>query len=226
MSTGLRELTDADLDEALERVLVPRLSGLISTRRPGHCVRVSDVPAALAARVCRRVRGAVADVQAHVLGAPPTVPDDVAVTGTKLVELRNPDPAGRQRPPLLVFIPPGTHASAEDSFGVATFEEADLGDVYADLMTRLLPVLPEDLRRGVTELFAVLDDQRHDDHGSCSPSRSTTTTRRPPGPRCSSSASSPTSSCSATPSRSAPGSRGTHDMCAPCSAPTGRSANG
>ena len=93
-----------------------------------------------------------------MLGDPPHVPAEVAVTSTKLVELRNPDAAGQQRPPLLVFVPPGTHASAEDSFGIATFEEVPLGDVYADLAARLLAELPADLRRAVTEILTTVEE--------------------------------------------------------------------
>ncbi len=33
-SAGLREVTDADLDQALERVLAPRLTDLLSARDP------------------------------------------------------------------------------------------------------------------------------------------------------------------------------------------------
>jgi hypothetical protein len=160
MSTGLRELTDADLDEALERVLVPRLSTLLAARTPGHCMRVTDLSTTLATRLCRRLRTAAGDgAQVHVLGQPPNAPADVAVTSTKLVELRNPDAEGHQRPPLLVFIPPGTYASAEDSFDVATFEQATLGDVYQDLVARLHASVPNGLRTAVAELFGVLDDQ-------------------------------------------------------------------
>ena len=66
----------------------------------------------------------------------------LTVTSTKLVELRNPPPTVRLRPPLLVFIPSDLRASAEDSFGVATFEEVSVGDVYTRLRTRLLGELP------------------------------------------------------------------------------------
>ena len=128
-STGLREITDADFDEALERVLVPRLSGLIAGRGPGHCARITDIPAPLAERLCRRLRAASGSAPRSTSSAePPVVAADVAVTSTKLVELRNPDAQGRQRPVLLVFIPPGVHVSAEDSFDVATFEDVTLGD--------------------------------------------------------------------------------------------------
>ncbi|MER5623052.1 hypothetical protein ABT061_18630 [Streptosporangium sp. NPDC002544] len=159
MSAGLRELLDQDLDEALERVLTPRLSALLEAREPGHCARVTDIGAALAERLCHRVRTAVSnDAQVHVLGGPPEVSPEVAVSSTKLIELRNPV-GDRQRPPLLVFVPPGTRASAEDSFDVATFEELVLGDVYAGLAERLFAELPERLRRGVGDLFDVLIEE-------------------------------------------------------------------
>lgn len=171
MSTGLRELQDQDIETALERVLTPRLSALLESRRPGHCARVTELGTSLAVRLCRRVRTAVSrDAQVLVLGEQPAVPADVAVSSTKLVELRNPDAHGRQRSPLLVFVPPGTHASAEDSFGVATFEEVHLGEVYAELARRLLAELPGELRRSVEELFAVVDEQEWScagDHARC-----------------------------------------------------------
>ena len=161
MSTGLREITADDIQTALERVLTPSLTRLLASRQPGHCARVTDADAPLAVRLCERVRAAATNgAQVFVLGAPPHVPAEVAVTSTKLVELRNPDAAGQQRPPLLVFVPPGTHASAEDSFGVATFEEVPLGDVYADLADRLLAELPADLRRSVIEILATVDEEK------------------------------------------------------------------
>jgi hypothetical protein len=164
MSAGLREIGDTDLDEAIERVLVPRLSALLTARTRGHCVRVTDLPPGLAERVCRRLRSALGtEVEVYVLGQSSDVAADVAVTSTKLVELRNPDAEGRQRPPLLVFIPPGTHASAEDSFGVATFEEAALGDVYSDLVARLLSRVPSALRQAIEEVFEVVDEHVRED---------------------------------------------------------------
>ena len=109
MSTGLRELTADDIQTALERLLTPSLTRLLATRQPGHCARVIDMDAPLAARLCERLRVAATNgAQVYVLGLPPHVPANVAVSSTKLVELRNPDAAGQQRPPLLVFVPPGT----------------------------------------------------------------------------------------------------------------------
>ena len=161
MTTGLREVSPDDLQAALEQLLAPRLASLLATRRPGHCARIVDVETPLAVRLCERVRRSLHnDAQVLVLGTPPQVPAAVAVTSTKLVELRNPDEEGRLRPPLLIFVPPGTHASAEDSFGVATFEEVPLGDVYADLADQLLAGLPTDMRRAATEILATAEEEK------------------------------------------------------------------
>lgn len=159
MSQGLRELLDQDLDAELELLLAPKLTSTLLSRQDGHCARVTEIPGPLATELCQRIRSAAGDrAQAYVLGAPPEVPQTVAVTSTKLIELRNPD-ADRLRPPMLVFVPPGTRASAEDSFDVATFEEIRFGDVYADLVSRLLQEFPDELRRGVDELLSVLDEE-------------------------------------------------------------------
>ncbi len=159
MSQGLRELHDRELDEALEQLLAPRLTKLLFSREAGHCARITALPGRLASGLCRRIRAAVGDrAQVHVLGRPPEVPASVAVTSTKLIELRNPDQHG-QRPPLLVFVPPGTRAAAEDSFDVATFEDVAVGDVYLDLERNLLQELPAALRLSVQELLSVLDEK-------------------------------------------------------------------
>ena len=161
MTTGLREVGPDDLQAVLEQFLAPRLASLLAARRPGHCARIVDVETPLAVRLCERVRRSLHnEAQVLVLGTPPRVPAAVAVTSTKLVELRNPDEEGHLRPPLLVFVPPGTHASAEDSFGVATFEEVPLGDVYADLADQLLAGLPTDVRRAATEILATAEEEK------------------------------------------------------------------
>ncbi|MFD4737000.1 hypothetical protein ACFWNQ_06440 [Streptomyces virginiae] len=159
---GLREVREQDLTDALEEMLVPRLAELLRQRQAGHCARITDVDSLLAARLTRGLRSALGQAaQVYVLGVPPDVPADVAVSSTKLVELRNPETLNsgdRLRPPLLAFVPPGTHASAEDSFGVATFEQINLGNVYAELAVRLHDALPTDLRDGASQLFEVLDE--------------------------------------------------------------------
>ncbi|MGW2613286.1 methylation-associated defense system ATP-binding protein MAD8 [Streptomyces sp. NPDC001500] len=168
-STGLAEPTAKDLREALEGVLVPRLAKLVGERGAGHCMRVTEVEPELAAALVRRLRGALGPAATVcVLGtandlAPEQPHHDTVVTSTKLVELRNrtegDDGNGNSLPgPLLVFVPPGTRVSAEDSFGIATFEEVPLGDAYAQLADHLLDQVPDRLRPGVDELLAVLRD--------------------------------------------------------------------
>ncbi|MEV7706917.1 ATP-binding protein [Mesorhizobium sp. B2-3-3] len=169
-SNGLAEPTAKDLREALEGVLVPRLAKLVGERGAGHCMRVTEVEPELAAALVRRLRGALGPAATVcVLGTaddltPGQPHHDTVVTSTKLVELRNrtegDDGNGNSLPgPLLVFVPPGTRVSAEDSFGIATFEEVPLSDAYAQLADHLLDQVPERLRPGVDELLAVLRDQ-------------------------------------------------------------------
>lgn len=160
MTRGLVEITETDWRRALEHVALPGLADLLRTREPGHCMRVGGLDADLAARLTRGLRQAVPDAQVYVLAAGPADGhgDGVFVTSTKLVELRNPDEQGRLRPPLLVFVPPGTKASAEDSFSVATFEEVSLRGAHARLRRSLLKEVPEPLRTGVERLLAEVTD--------------------------------------------------------------------
>ncbi|NEE23650.1 hypothetical protein G3M58_96515, partial [Streptomyces sp. SID7499] len=121
-ATGLTEITAKDLRDALEGVLVPRLATLVGERSAGHCMRVTEVEAHLAAPLVRRLRGALGPAATVCLlgTAEDLNPDrpfhDVTVTSTKLVELRNRTEGEGVLPgPLLVFVPPGTRVSAEDS---------------------------------------------------------------------------------------------------------------
>ena len=160
MKQGLRELQPYDLAEALERALFPRLAGLLQNRAPGHCMRVTDLDSTLMARLCGRLRAEIAHAQVVILGngASTRTPDELTVSSTKLVEVRNPLPDGTLRPPLMVFIPNHIRASAEDSFGVATFEAVQLGDVYGDLARSLVAEVPSGLRGAVSECLRRLTD--------------------------------------------------------------------
>ncbi|MFD8303213.1 hypothetical protein ACFV29_12810 [Streptomyces sp. NPDC059690] len=168
MSTvGLTEPSVGDLRDALEGVLVPRLTALLTSRGAGHCMRVTEVDATLAARLVRRLRSASGTgAEVCLLGPGQDTEEgselrDVTVTSTKLVELRNrteQHQVASAPGPLLVFVPPGLRASAEDSFGIATFEEVSLGDSYELLAARLLDEVPAMLRPSVEELLALLGE--------------------------------------------------------------------
>src|SRR2546427_296558 len=153
MSVGLRELHPHELNAELERVLMPRLATMLRTRGPGHCMRVSDLDLEVMVRLCQQLRAQVPGVQVYVLsdGRHASIPANLAVTSTKLVELRNPLADNTLRPPLLVFIPSDLRAAAEDSFGVATFEEVSLGDAYGELGKLLLAEVPNGLRPSMAE---------------------------------------------------------------------------
>ncbi|HLU98304.1 MAG TPA: hypothetical protein VKZ89_15815 [Thermobifida alba] len=155
MARGLTEITESQWRQALEQALLPRIAHVLRRREAGHCMRVEGLHTDLALSLARRLHTAVPEAQVHVLdpGTADLDADDVTITGTRLVELRNPDDTGALRPPLLVFVPPGARASAEDSFSTATFEELPLDDVHTALRQTLLGQVPENLRPSVTELL-------------------------------------------------------------------------
>ncbi|GMU64615.1 MAG: hypothetical protein AMXMBFR36_08890 [Acidobacteriota bacterium] len=152
MSQGLRTIQPHDLAAELEVELFPRLAELLRLRGRGHCMRLTDLDRDLMVRLCGRLRAEVPEAQVVILGnGHSSTPPTLTVTSTKLVELRNPLPDGAQRPPLLVFIPNDVRAAAEDSFGIATFEDVSLGDVYTRLRNRLIGDLPAAIRGAVAE---------------------------------------------------------------------------
>lgn len=151
MSQGLRELTSQELNAALESVLLPRLSKVLAARDLGHCMRVTDLDRELMVRLAGGLRAEVPSANVVVLSDETLRAEapEFAVTSTKLVELRNPLPNDELRPPLLVFVPNDLRASAEDSFGVATFEEVSIHGAYAELNALLITQVPTNLRVAV-----------------------------------------------------------------------------
>lgn len=162
MSQGLCELTSQELNVALESILLPRLAKVLSARDLGHCMRVTDLDRELMIRLAGGLRAAVPSANVVVLAddALRAQAPDLAVSSTKLVELRNPLPNDELRPPLLVFVPNDLRASAEDSFGVATFEEVSIEGAYAELNVKLITQTPANLRIAVE---ACLDELRRSD---------------------------------------------------------------
>ncbi|MCB9694488.1 MAG: helix-turn-helix domain-containing protein [Alphaproteobacteria bacterium] len=160
MSQGLRTLQPHDLAAELELELFPRLSELLRSRAPGHCMRLTDLDRDLMVRLCGRLRAEIPDAQVVILGnGHSTTPPTLTVSSTKLVELRNPLQDGALRPPLLVFIPNDLRAAAEDSFGVATFEDVPVGDVYQTLRRRLLEEIPTAVRGAIAESLRRLEGE-------------------------------------------------------------------
>lgn len=161
MKQGLRELTSQELNAALESVLLPKLTATLSSRERGHCMRVTDLDRELMIRLAGGLRAAVPQTNVVVLADDSlrSLAPDLAVTSTKLVELRNPLPNDELRPPLLVFVPNDLRASAEDSFGVATFEELSLTGAYSDLIEQTLAQFPSNLRGSMEAILGELRRQ-------------------------------------------------------------------
>jgi len=152
VSTAFQELSLGQITVELENVAVPLLVEQLQTRVAGHCMRVSDLDAELMVRLCARLRAELPNTTVVVLtDGKLAIPAELAVSSTKLVELRNPLADGSLRQPLLVFVPSEVRASAEDSFGVATFEDVSVTGVYEALIKRLVEEIPPGLRGSVQE---------------------------------------------------------------------------
>jgi len=159
VSAGFQELSPTQLTIELENVAVPLLVERLRSRAAGHCMRVSDLDSDLMIRLCARLRAELPNTTVVALtdGKLP-IPAELAVTSTKLVELRNPHADGTQRRPLLVFVPSEVRASAEDSFGVATFEEVAVTGLYDALVQQLIGEIPPALRGAIQESLRRLQD--------------------------------------------------------------------
>ncbi len=152
MSAGFQELSQGQLTVELENVAIPLLVEQLRSRVAGHCMRVSDLDAELMVRLCARLRAELPHTTVVVLSdGKLAIPTELAVSSTKLVELRNPHADGSLRQPLLVFVPSEVRASAEDSFGVATFEDVSVTGLYEALIKSLLEQIPPSLRGSVQE---------------------------------------------------------------------------
>ncbi|MDE0460496.1 MAG: hypothetical protein OXI15_24690 [Chromatiales bacterium] len=161
MSDVFRAIHARDVAGSIEEVLLPRLTEALRDRVPGHCMRVSDLDSDLMGALAKALRSQATEANVHVLTDDVVTPDDdLYISSTKLVELRNPLPDGTLRPPLCVFLPANLRTSAEDSFGSATFEEYPVGDIYDALRLRLLERVPSTLRGYVQDVLQLLREER------------------------------------------------------------------
>ena len=160
MSGGFRALPTSDLARSLEELLLPRLTDALRGRAPGHCMRVSDLGPDLMVALAAGLRSQAPSANVHVLSDDSKPDDNLHISSTKLVELRNPRADGSLRPPLCVFLPANLRTSAEDSFGKATFEEFTVGDAYATLRQQLLKRVPATLHGYVRDYLQLLEERR------------------------------------------------------------------
>lgn len=157
-SVAFQELNESDLTLALSEVLVPRLKEHILSRAAGHCMRIANLDMDLMVVLSKTLRQECPDAQIYILGennTQLTQERGLFITSTKLVELRNPLPDGSLRQPLLVFLPVNLQTSAEDSFGVATFEDIVISNVYQVVRERLIERVPAPLQGYVRDLLDI-----------------------------------------------------------------------
>lgn len=137
-------------------VLLPRLVDVVGASQPGHCMRMTDLDVDLMIALTQALRTACPAAAIHVLGDSAGRNDDLLISSTKLVELRNPLPDGSLRQPLLVFIPAELRTSAEDSFGIATFQDLAVDEVYHLVVQALESRLPGNTRTLVQSILGTL----------------------------------------------------------------------
>ena len=159
MSNAFTKLSQDKLNAAVACLLCPRIEAILGDRGPGHCMRVTDLDDEVMESVCKELRRTRPDGNIFILGSHDQEGQPFRVTSTKLVELRNPDANGELRQPLLVFIPTSLRTSAEDSFGVATFEELTFAGIYEDLIDSLLDRLPTTLVGHARDLLGTLTEE-------------------------------------------------------------------
>ncbi|MCP5102145.1 MAG: ATP-binding protein [bacterium] len=155
MSNTFTPLTKEKLNEALTTLLCPRILATLNKRAPGHCMRIMDLDNDVMESICSELLRQLPGGNIYILGGSDQESDSKRITSTKLVELRNPGEDGELRPPLLVFIPPSLRTSAEDSFGVATFEELSFVDIYDELIKILIERVPTSLAGFVSDIFSL-----------------------------------------------------------------------
>jgi hypothetical protein len=160
MSNAFTKLSQDKLNAVVADLLCPRIETILGNRGPGHCMRVTDLDDDVMESVCKGLRRTRPDGNIFILGSHDQEGMLFRVTSTKLVELRNPEANGELRQPLLVFIPTSLRTSAEDSFGVATFEELSFTTIYDDLIDSLLDRLPTTLGGHVRDLFDILSEEK------------------------------------------------------------------
>lgn len=137
--TILQPLTQPDLDRRFTAKAHELILGELAASSAGQCLRISTLPRRIACDLCATLNAQALDADiALLLGPWEHRQAPWEVTATRLIELRN--AATR---PLLVFVPPGLKAAAEDSFDVSTFREIVLQHLPRQLLSELRSEVPD-----------------------------------------------------------------------------------
>lgn len=110
--------------------------------KPGHCMKLSGVSDEILQHLQKVIRVALPNFDCFILDGHRS--DNIYITATKLIELRN-----LEIKPLLVFIPTNLRTAAEDSFGNATFRELSIGQVEYKITEKLLGFVPPPYEKSI-----------------------------------------------------------------------------
>jgi len=139
-------LTQIDLLPYAAKLILADISTILTSRGAGHCIKVTDLPPSLMVDLCQQLKTSNSPCEAYVLGVDKN--SDLYITSTKLVERRN-----VTKSVIIVFIPPDTRTSAEDSFDISTFESFPIRNLYQRLRSQLFGNIPISSRGIVDEII-------------------------------------------------------------------------
>ncbi|GHO56029.1 ATP-binding protein [Ktedonobacter robiniae] len=155
MTTDLSHRPFQDLDPTLfSHLLTEKAAEEIEKRlensAPGNCLRISDLPIAVMRELAQRLyqsKGGSTYI-CFLIKDEETKEHPWQVKAAQLIALRN-----TEDKPLLVFIAPGLHTSAEDSFDVSTFTDLSFTNLGQILRKAVLAQLPAILQPQITKLL-------------------------------------------------------------------------
>ena len=148
----VHELTQSELNQVLASAVKDLITPILSSSKPGHCLRISSLSEPVMRQVCAELNGAGLDTDiVYILSPRQKAEASWQISATRLIELRN-----EEKRALLAFIPPGLKAAAEDSFDVSTFAEIDMGAVPGKIIQNLRHQLPADLGGMIDRVVSAL----------------------------------------------------------------------
>ena len=136
-------------DQAAEELIIK-----LHQSKIGNCLRVSTLPSPVMQELAHRLYESIRDTAyiCYLIKDNQEKRHPWEVKATQLVALRNAEDR-----PLLVFVPPGLHTSAEDLFDVSTFAELDFSKLSRTLRKVALNQLPITLRPQLEKLIERVD---------------------------------------------------------------------
>lgn len=161
----MQRISDDIVRREIGDVLFFRIREQVKNALTGQCLRISDIPIQETIELCGNLREENANLNVYILKSETAeelaVDNTIFASGTKIVELRNPDSEGNLRAPLLVFIPPQTRAASEDSFGLATFREIGLSDSSTMTLEKLRCNLPPAVAPVIEQILSAIAEYKY-----------------------------------------------------------------